>query len=374
LRVDIRKIEKAWRYAWMRAIASGLRGPRTTKLPDRPLKVLFLRYERIGDMIMSTGVIRVLSRVAAGGTVDVVGNSLTLPVLENNPHVGKAFALDRKSWKSYARLATRLRREKYDVIVDGRINNPPIFTSTPLLMLAASVPYRVGVSGGNNDRVYNVRVKPFDRRGLTHYIESSKSLIEPFALVADDYDWRPEIVLSDEERSTAEAVWIRASRRLEQPEETRFLANLSASEKKRRWPDERFIESLSELRRQYPRMPITVMALPAESDRARTVAAAITAEYAPTPNLRDALALVGSSHLVFTPDTSISHAASAFDKPAVILLKSDCLPYAPWQTKGELVLWEGETIDSLTTSAVTGPLLRLRGEFGSYRSGTAKTS
>ena len=372
--VDIRRIERAWRYAWMRAIASGLRGPRTTNLPDRPLKVLFLRYERIGDMIMSTGVIRVLSRVAAGGTVDVVGNSLTLPVLENNPHVGKAFALDRKSWKSYARLATRLRKEKYDVIVDGRINNPPIFTSTPLLMLAASVPYRVGVSGGNNDRVYNVGVKPFDRRGLTHYIESSKSLIEPFALVADDYDWRPEIVLSDEERSAAEAVWIRASRRLEQPEETRFLVNLSASEKKRRWPDERFIESLSELRRQYPRMPITVMALPTESDRARTVAAAITAEYAPTPNLRDALALVGSSHLVFTPDTSISHAASAFDKPAVILLKSDCLPYAPWQTKGELVLWEGETIGSLTTSAVTGPLLRLRGEFGSYRSGTAKTS
>ncbi len=121
-------------------------------------------------------------------------------------------------------------------------------------------------------------------------------------------------------------------------------------------------------------MPITVIALPSESTSARAVAAAIGAEYVPTPNLRDALALVGSSHLVFTPDTSISHAAAAFDKPAVVMLKSDCQAYAPWKGKGELVLWEGETIDSLPASAVVGPLLRLRSEFGNYRSGTAKTS
>jgi ADP-heptose:LPS heptosyltransferase len=370
--MDVRAVEKMWRYGWMRAIASRLPGPRTTKLPDRPLKVLFLRYERIGDMIMATGVIRVLSQVAAGNTIDVVGNSLTLPVLENNPHVRKAFALDRQSWKSYVRLATKVRAEKYDVIVDGRINNPLVFTSTPLLMLAASAPYRVGVSGGNNDRVYNVRVNPFDR--VTHYIESSKALIEPFGVVADDYDWRPEIVLSDAERAAAELVWLRASRRVEQPEATRFLVNLSASEKKRRWPDERFIESLRQVRERYPRMPVTVIALPAESARARAVAAAINAEYAPTPNLRDALAMVGSSSLVFTPDTSISHAASAFDKPAVILLKADCQAYAPWKNKGDLVLWDGETIDSLPTSAVVGSLLRLRAEFGNYRSGAAKTS
>lgn len=121
-------------------------------------------------------------------------------------------------------------------------------------------------------------------------------------------------------------------------------------------------------------MPIIVIALPSEAASARAVATAISAEYVPTANLRDALALVGSSQLVFTPDTSISHAASAFDKPAVVMLKSDCQAYAPWKGKGELVLWEGETIDSLPVSAVVGPLLRLRSEFGNYRSGTAKTS
>jgi len=360
--MDIRKIEKAWRYGWMRAVASHLPGARTTTLPDRPLKVLFLRYERIGDMIMATGMIRVLSQLAAGKMIDVVGTSATLPVLGNNPHVRQAFALDRQSWRSYVRLAGKLRAEKYDVIVDGRINNPAVFTSTPLLMLAASAPYRVGVSGVNNDRVYNVRVKPFDR--VTHYVEASKALIEPFGAVPDDYDWRPEIFLFDAERAAAESAWLRAGQHVQKPEQIRFLVNLSASEKIRRWPDERFIESLGQVRDSYPRMPIIIIALPSESDSARRIAAAIKAEHVPTPRLREALALVASSDLVFTPDTSISHAASAFSKPAVVLIKADCTAYAPWRTRGELVLWEGATIDSLPTSKVVAPLLRLRSELG----------
>lgn len=361
--MDIRKVEKAWRYAWMRAIASQLPGPGTTTLPAHALRILFLRYERIGDMIMATGMIRVLAQLAAGKTVDVVANTVTLPVLENNPHVGNAFVLDRQSRTSYLTLAARLRAQRYDVIVDGRINNPPIFTSTPMLMLAAAAPYRVGVSGGNNDRVYNVRVKPFDR--VTHYIESSKALIEPFGVDPADYDWRPEIFLSAGERLAAEQAWSTAYTLPEPQRRPRFLVNLSASEKLRRWPDEKFIESLRLVRERYPHMAVVVIALPSEGDRARGVANAIGAQHVPTPKLREAFALVASSDLVFTPDTSISHAASAFDKPALVLIKADCTAYAPWQNRGYLVPWDGRSIESLPVAEVTRPLLRFCAEFGS---------
>ncbi|HLA13476.1 MAG TPA: glycosyltransferase family 9 protein, partial [Gemmatimonadaceae bacterium] len=230
----------------------------------------------------------------------------------------------------------------------------------------------VGAGGFDNHRVYNVRVKQFDR--VTHYIEASKALIEPFGADPADYDWRPEIFLSGGERSAAEAAWDAAATRVGQPQRPRFLVNLSASEKLRRWPDERFIESMSLVRERYPHMPAIVIALPAEADRARAVAHAIGAHHIPTPKLRDALALVASSDLVFTPDTSISHAASAFDKPAVVLIRADSTAYAPWQNRGELVLWTGQSIDALPTAEVMGPLLRLCEEFGNYRSGTAKTS
>jgi ADP-heptose:LPS heptosyltransferase len=357
--MDIRQIEKAWRATWMRAIGRALPGARTAVLPtpdQRPLKVLFVRYERIGDMIMSTGMLRVLATSHPNITLDVLANPTTRPVLEHNPYVRRVFTLDRTSWKSYREIGYTLRCERYDVIVDGRINNPPIFTSTPLLMWMAGAPYRVGVGGGNNDLVYNVRAPAYDRR--IHYIEGSKALALPFGIDVDRVDWQPEIFLSDEERHRANAIW--ATTAAQQGDGVpRFLVNLSASEPKRRWGDDNFIAVLRVVRTRYPRMPIIIMGLPSEWDSVRRVAAAMGGHAAATPKLRDALALVGTSDRVFTPDTSISHAASAFRKPAVVLLKRDHHPYAPWNTSGDIVFWDGDMIHGLPRESVQGPVLQL---------------
>src|SRR6266404_4061071 len=104
---------------WMRAIGRMLPGPRavnTTNFDAASLRALFVRYERIGDMIMATGLIRVLAESSKSGRIDVVANPTTAPVLEGNPHVGKVFTLDRGSRSSYVRLMRQLRRERYDVI------------------------------------------------------------------------------------------------------------------------------------------------------------------------------------------------------------------------------------------------------------------
>ena len=116
--------------------------------PTNPgFRVLFIRYERIGDMIMATSLIRNIAKALPGGKVDVLATPATAPVLEGNPHVGNVLVLDRKSVHSYRELMKRLRRERYTVMVDGRINNPPIFTSTPLLMYAGQARFRVGAGG-----------------------------------------------------------------------------------------------------------------------------------------------------------------------------------------------------------------------------------
>jgi ADP-heptose:LPS heptosyltransferase len=365
---------------WMRAIGRALPGPRVVdiaRFDARPLRTLFIRYERIGDMIMATGLIRVLAQASARGTVDVIANPSTVPVLEGNPHVGKIFTLDRRLVVSYLQTMHRLRAERYDVIVDGRINNPEIFTSTPLLMLAARAPYRVGVSGGNNDLVYNVGVARYDRS--TPYVRGSQALVAPFGVDASSVDWQPEIFLSDLERQYADGYWEKAAalaaRTTAPAEETtcsegsvgltrRLLVNLSASEPKRRWADANFIEVLRRVRVVAPRLPIITIGLPRESENVGSVAEAVNALAVPTPRLRDALALVGMSDMVFTPDTSISHAASAFRKPAVVLLKRDHHPYAPYNIPGENVFWDGAEIHGLPTEKVGAAVERLVAQFG----------
>src|SRR5476649_2290861 len=123
----------------MRILGRMLPGPREATLPpatNSDYRVLFIRYERIGDMIMATSLIRNIATSLPGGRVDVIATPTTAPVLQGNPYVGRVLVLQRNSFRSYGDLIRQLRRERYTVMVDGRINNPPIFTSTPLLMYA----------------------------------------------------------------------------------------------------------------------------------------------------------------------------------------------------------------------------------------------
>jgi ADP-heptose:LPS heptosyltransferase len=370
--VDLKKVEVAWRGFWMRLLAALLPRRHQTQLPaptDPDYRVLIIRYERIGDMIMATSLIRNIATALPGRKVDVLATPTTAPVLEGNPYVGRVLMLDRGSLSSYWDIMKRLRRSRYTVMVDGRINNPPIFTSTPLLMLAGRAPFRVGAGGEKKPRIYNVSVPEWNRSG--HYIDGSKALAVPFGVDPARVDWQPELFLSPEEIRAAEEKW-REARTLVAPAASSdgagqakcLLINLSASEPKRRWPDGKFIATLQSVRTRFPAMPMIVMGLPREWSSVQKVATAVRALPVPTPNLRDAFALVQSSDLVFTPDTSISHAASAFRKPSLVLLKREHKPYAPYNTPGEIVAWNEDEIQQLPHERVAKALDKLLAEFG----------
>jgi ADP-heptose:LPS heptosyltransferase len=351
-----RSLERAWRLVWMRLIAAALPGPRTARVPNwstRPWRVLYVRYERIGDMIMATSMIRALATAHDTITLDVLATPANAPVLDGNPYVSAVLEFDRRQPARFVKFARELHRRTYDVVVDGRINNPRIFVYTPMVMLASSARYRIGAAGGLGDQIYNVRVRPFDRADLsTHYIDASAHLAEPFGVQIEEFDWRPELFLRDEERRSADARWGDDPRGLK-----RFLVNLSASEPKRRWPDERFVEVVRSVAS--PEMRIAVIGLPNEWDRVRAVAASVSGVAVPTPSVRDAFAMVGTSDVVFTPDTSISHAAAAFRKPAVVLLKRDHASYGPYRLEGTTVFWDGDRIDALPVPPVLAAVREL---------------
>jgi ADP-heptose:LPS heptosyltransferase len=203
---------------------------------------------------------------------------------------------------------------------------------------------------------------------VDHYIEGSKHLAIPFGVDPNGTDWQPEIFLSDDERDQAERSWQEAASLVNGAasggSSKRLLVNLSASEPKRRWPDGKFIATLQGVRSRNPQMPMIVIGLPAEWDSVSKVASAANALPVKTPNLRDAFALVGTSDMVFTPDTSISHAASAFRRPSLVLLKREHRPYAPWNTPGEIIAWNEDEIHQLPHERVKDALNKLIATYG----------
>ena len=105
--VDPRKLEIAWRAVWMRLLGRLLPGPAETTLPspsNADFRVLFLRYERIGDMIMATSVIRNIATALPSGKVDVLATPTTAPVLERQSVRGP-------SADAGAQIVSHLRRD-----------------------------------------------------------------------------------------------------------------------------------------------------------------------------------------------------------------------------------------------------------------------
>jgi heptosyltransferase-2/heptosyltransferase-3 len=87
----------------------------------KPKRILVCQLRQIGDVLLTTPSIRLLHERYPDAAIDIFTEKKCTPVLENNPHVRKIWALNKKElpnfWaelKFYARIA----RENYDLVVD----------------------------------------------------------------------------------------------------------------------------------------------------------------------------------------------------------------------------------------------------------------
>lgn len=343
------QLKRAWRALNLLAHTDAA-GPR----PDwgaRPHRVLFLRQDRIGDMIVSTGLLRAISAAHPTISLDVLASPSNAPIIRSEPYVNTVHVMDKPQPWMYAMLIRQLRRVRYDAVIDGMVS-PPWVTepsrSAVLLMVASGARYRIGVAGRGLDDVLSIPVPP--RSDAPHLIDQMATLATAFGIDPAATDFRPRLTLSAAERAEAEQFWLSSGAGAGT---RRLLVNVSAGWEGRQWPAERFVATLRELHARHPDLRTLVIGAPAEAERIQLTASGRGAQVAPTPRVRQAMALVATADLVLTPDTSITHAASAFDKPAVVMFNRGISPtWGVYHTPGRNVEGPGDTLDSLPTAPV----------------------
>lgn len=318
LRRTLKALERSGKRAALRGAAALLGRSAAAPAPDwsaRPHRVLFLRHDRIGDMILSTGVLRAIAASHPTLAVDVLASPVNAPVLEAEPYVRTVVVADVKRPQTFPTLARRLRRARYDAVIDCMVTAPSL--TTLLLMLASGAPQRIGVARRGNDFVYTLPVEP--RADAVHIVEHLSALVAAFGVEPRSADVAPRITLGDAEEAAAERTWRALAGAEPGGAGRRLLVNVSSGKAARRWPDARFVAALHLVRERAPDVRVALIGAPGEAARAAAIARAGGATHVATPTIRDALALVARADLVFTPDTSIGHAASAFGKPGVVL-------------------------------------------------------
>jgi ADP-heptose:LPS heptosyltransferase len=351
----VRRLEAASRSALVR-LARARKPASPLEFGDGapPVRVLYLRYDRIGDMILSTGLLRAIATSHPNVVVDVLASPENVPVLDGNPHVGSVIIADRHRPSSYLAAFRRIRRERYDAILDCQIFSPS--TTTLIMMLASLARHRIGLAGRGVDEALTIAVpRP---PGARHYVEHLAALAAPFGVT--QASWRPEIFLTGAERALAESRW-RGSRRL--------LVNISAGKATCRWPEDRWAEVLRALRARDD-LDIVLTAAPSDAALAERLTSwdgSSSLRFVRTRSVREVFALVATADNVLTPDTAITHAASAFAKPAVVLFpRNRADVWGPYQTGGARVAAPTGALDSLAAEPVREALASVLLETASH--------
>lgn len=297
---------------------------------DRRYRVLFLRHDRIGDMILSTGILRVIAQSHPTVKLDVLASQSNAPVLQNESYLNEIIPFDKKATRKYPAVFRDLRRRKYDAVIDCMVTAPS--TTTLLLMLASGARYRIGVAGRGNDFAYTLPVPA--REQAEHIVDKLGALVAAFGLQPTALDLRPRVRLTADELKQGERAW-RGGKDRSPTRGPRVLVNISAGRAHHHWPDDRFVLVLQSVLAEFRTAEVVVVSSPGDRERAEGIAGRGGARLVADEGIRNAMSIVACADVVFTPDTSISHACSAFDKPVVVLHpRGFARLWGPYQTEG----------------------------------------
>ena len=331
----LKDVENALRRVLLRALVRlfGRAAPPLPRWDERPYRILIIRDDGIGDFIVSIEVLRAIAE-RPNFTVDLVASPQNAPLARTLGFVRTVIVHKRgfllRSWKVWREL----RRNRYDVVVDARVAVRNVNMHTTCLLLACGAPWRIGLTGRGNDHVYSV---PIPEPESAHWTYQMVALASPFGITPDARDWRPRLKLPDDARSAAESAWhsIGTGR-------PRVLVNLSVGHPERWWPPERYGPVLSHLRAQRPDAVIMVVGMPAEMELAAAVAQAAGGQ-AKLLSLQEVIAAVATADLLVSPDTSVTHAASAFETPTLTLQRKDTGKWSPFRTPGRVAFSDDPT-------------------------------
>ncbi len=320
--------------------------------PDEHSRILFLRQDRIGDVLVSIPLLRLFhTHFPAAQKELLLSHNNWGAVRAVRPYVQRCWRYDKRPL-ALVRLLTQLRRQRYDIVID--LTDNPSVTSSVLLELAGA-PVRLGIAKGN-DAAYT-HVVPSAPRDQVHIVERLARLLLPFGIDPAVVDLRLDYPLTPEDRQWARALLGPCSG------EYRVGVNIAASHPSKYWGRERWGEFLRALRQRHPEAELLLFASPAYGSEQRALAQSTGARPAPlVPSFHAFAALLEQCHIIVTPDTAAVHLAAAWQRPCVVLYvwdRPDLMPWLPYRSPYEAVYTREGSVQSIPVEAVLAAFERL---------------
>ena len=327
-------------------------------------RLLILRYDRLGDIVVTTPVFRRLKELRPDLYLGVLASRSNAELLNGNPFVDQVHTLP-KHWWNFPTWISQARSVHYDVVLNFIFNRTT--SGGVLANLIAPNAIKVGQGADKYAFYFNLLLK-LDR-GEQHMTEVLMQLVDRvFGLTPLARNPGFELFISPQKEEIVEK-FISQSFGVPDSEKGYVVLNISAAEQVRMFSQEQST-ALARILVNDCRQNVVVISAPGDAGNRKTVvqsAGGNCREFPPHGNtdLMTIAGLIRSAKCVVTPDTSIVHIASAVKTPVIafytpLQVTNEWMPFG---IKNSVVLADGgkpvstiplETLREQTTRFLAG--------------------
>lgn len=292
---------------------------------DRQKRILIVRPDRIGDVVLSTPIPRELKRAFPDCYIALLLREYTKDVYLNNPHVNRIIIdSERKDLQSKLQLIKEIRSHNFThafmLLPTERMN---------WILFFSGIKYRIGV--GHKFYQYITNTKSVYRRKyipLRHEVDYCMDMARKIGVETDNLD--TEIHLTDEEKVLSESL------KKQFRNNKKFLIGIhtTSGNSAPNWKPEQYrklIENLKSI--EGVKILITDLEIPEEIKNIDDLL------YPPKKNLRELIRIISTLDLLISSSTGPMHIAAALKIPSVSMFcpLTACSPEL-WGPKGNITV------------------------------------
>jgi len=309
------------------------------KFPEKTKKILIIRADHIGDVIMSTSVYREIKKKFPECKLSVLVGVWGKEIVEGNPYIDEIIIHNCPWWKKvreeksnylqwfFSHLlptVKKIRKENFDIGIDLRGD----FRHILFFLFLGKVKYKISYnrSGG---QYFLEKAVDYDIK--MHEIEKNFKLLEEIGIKNLSFqNKKPEIFLTVKERGKIKLFF----------EENKISKDIfkivihpSAGNKLRMWGEENFIQMIKKISERYR----TIFFLIGSSkekimcERVKLKSGDNVYNLAGKFDIKETGALIERSDVFIGNDSSLGHLASCFSTPSLVLFGPNnperCKPY-----------------------------------------------
>jgi ADP-heptose:LPS heptosyltransferase len=265
------------------------------------MKVLVIRFSSIGDIVLTTPVVRGLQQ-QLGAEVHYLTKRAFRSIVATNPHISKVYAIERK----VSEALPALKQEGYDGIIDLHRN-----------LRSAQVKWALGRPAYAFDKLnwekwllVNLRI---DRLPAVHIVDRYLAAVQPLGVQPDGQGL--DFFIPEEDEVDTARFFARQALGPPEPPPPYVAFAIGAAHATKRLPTAQIIEICQGLS-----SPVVLLGGPGDADAGQEIAAAVGERVHNTCgllNLHQSASLVRQAAKVITHDTGMMHIAAAFAKDII---------------------------------------------------------